>query len=93
MGFGLKHHAFRRAVGDDPAFPHDDQPPGMGQHLFQIVDTDDDGLAARMQGDELGQDSADPVIIEIGKGFVEHDNLRLHSQDPGNRQAAFFPAG
>ena len=65
----------------------------MGQDLFQVVDADDNGAAAAMQGDDMGQDLADAVVVEIGEGLVEDDDLRRHRQDPGDRQPPLFAAG
>ncbi|OQA38879.1 MAG: hypothetical protein BWY50_02184 [Spirochaetes bacterium ADurb.Bin315] len=65
---------------------------GMGQTFFNFMADEDDRMSVFLQAKQQLEGCHDRLIIEVRKGFVEEDELRLHHEDSGDRQLSFLSA-
>ena len=64
----------------------------MGHDLFQVVSAYHKGVTLLMQLEHFPKYLLNPGIIQIGKRFVENDDLWFHGQYSGYGHAALFAA-
>ena len=67
----------RRALGDDPAAVHDDQPVAQLLGLVHVVGGEDERRPALLQPVEAIPDQVPGLRIEPGGGLVEQQQLGI----------------
>ena len=70
----------------DQPIPHNNVSLRVGGDVLLVRDHDD-GLARFVEGQEQFHDFDAGVAIEISRGFIRQNHLRIVDQRPGNRDA------
>jgi hypothetical protein len=83
---------FRTSILNEQAIIQDQHLIGMGHTFFDFMADEDDRMSLFLQAEQELEGRPGRAVIEVRKGFVEEDELRLHRQDSGDRQLSFFTA-
>ena len=90
---GLGEEFGARAVGDDAAGAHEDDPFDLGQNVGKVMGDEDEAGAF---GDETAQGLAEIALcgeIESVGGLVEQELAGAVHEGAGDEDAAFFSGG
>ena len=83
-----------RTLGDDPVTAqHDDTVDVLGPQLHPVFDDEHGRLCLGLHGEHGIADLGRRGGIDIGRRFVEDDDLRGHRMDPGQSQPLLLPTG
>ena len=88
----VAHECRRRSVGDHAPALHQDQPIRPDDRIDLVLDRQQHEPFAP-HALERGVELAPADGIEIGRGLVEEQHVRLHGEDAGDREPLFLAAG
>ena len=75
-------------------FVENDDPAGIVRHILHAVRNQHNGNAGLLvQLFQHPQNVIPPLRIQTCSRFIQHQNLRVHRQDPGDRNPSLLPAG
>ena len=87
------HDRVRRALGDDPALRHDDDPVGdVADHVHVVLD-EQHGHAVLAQLLDVAEQRLRQRRVHAGHRLVEHDHLGVDHQRPGHLEQLALAAG